>query len=406
MQRNIILNVSESKIQNPDELKPEKSKHNTHKSNSKEKENKFQTPLNPKNDISYSNLQVPESIQLSDGKRVHIKLSQNHNDIPSFGLSDIKSNHPQTYTDYGRIIFNSSDDSDDDDIDMNDDISTKMRYSPVEKYENITLKNYIKKNSLIPLKFIKRHYKKFKALGNILLKKNKEEKIQDFIKLEEEKESKEATPEPESMKPSKLNKVKSFMQYNLVENVFTQEPYHEKSPIHRFLPYYKKNEEKYKKNLLIYIREHNNANKPKSVNCKYAEYISNNSNEKPSDSDKIYFCDVKRKKVISTRKTFAFDKDIYQYKLTNGVNIISKKDPLKFKFFFDDDIGFDSHWQAPLIESRADDDIETDDEIMHLARDRCLDDLNDGLYDWNKNKHMCRNYRLAKKIKKISEKSS
>ena len=74
-------------------------------------------------------------------------------------------------------------------------------------------------------------------------------------------------------------------------------------------------------------------------------------------------------------KVFNTEKNLYNYSLINGKNKMDYEHPKKFRFYFDDDIGFNSSWQSPLIIANGDDDIETDDEVLNMAEEKCMEDL-------------------------------
>ena len=92
------------------------------------------------------------------------------------------------------------------------------------------------------------------------------------------------------------------------------------------------------------------------------------------------------------------EKNLYTYKLINGHIYVDFDHPKKFKFFFDNDIGFDKSWQSPLITANGDDDVETDDEVLGMAEEKCKEDLDEGITSWNKSNRMCRNFLLAKRL--------
>ena len=92
---------------------------------------------------------------------------------------------------------------------------------------------------------------------------------------------------------------------------------------------------------------------------------------------------------------------MYNYYLIDGKNRVDYAHTVKFRFFFDNDIGFNHSWQSPLIVANGDDDVETDDEVLGMAEEKCMDDLVEGINTWNKSARLCRNYVLAKRLNKI-----
>ena len=87
--------------------------------------------------------------------------------------------------------------------------------------------------------------------------------------------------------------------------------------------------------------------------------------------------------------------------MANGKNRVDYSNPVKFRFYFDNDIGFNHSWQSPLIVANGDDDVETDDEVLGMAEEKCMDDLVEGINTWNKSARLCRNFVLGKRMNKI-----
>ena len=331
--------------------------------NKKEEEQRsksvYKTPYVSKNeDISYSKMEMPISYQLTNGKCVRLRNSQNEYGLNlecqnNRNLNNLNSNSDSSVTSQ-----------------MFDSLILKNEKKSLSK-DNNSLLNYGKNGSVYPMKFVKHHQRK-------------------LLKEESQKVSKGAE-----------NEFKTYKKYNLIINPSYK--YNKKfvsSPIHKFLPYCKKNDELYKKNLISYIR--NGAlgifNSAKSVSCLFAKYTGNNSNEKPKDDELNFFLLKKKKKIYSNKKVFAAEKDLYTYCLINGKNRVDYSHPKKFRFFFDNDIGFNRSWQSPLIVANGDDDVETDDEVLNMAEEKCMDDLVEGINTWNKSSRLCRNFVLIKKI--------
>ena len=175
------------------------------------------------------------------------------------------------------------------------------------------------------------------------------------------------------------------------------------SPIHKFLPYCKKDDEIYKKKLINYIRTEapNLIGGAKSTGGIFAKYIKHNEIEKNKGDDNSFYILKKKKKIYSTKKVFAAEKNLYNYCLIDGKNKVDYEHPKKFRFFFDNDIGFNYSWQSPLIVANGDDDVETDDEVLNMAEEKCMDDLIEGINTWNKSSRLCRNYTLVKKLNRL-----
>ena len=307
-------------------------------------------------------MEMPESYQLTNGKCIRLRNSQRsksyydydiqNNDI-NLMIQTKSSNKTQTSN---SILIN-----------QNEKLLSSSK-------DNHSLFSYGKGNIIYPMKFVKHHQKKImKEESQKILKQNNE------------------------------NEIKTYKKFNLMINPSYK--YNKKfmnSPIHKYLPYCKKNDEKYKKNLISYIRNGlpvlNGGTK--SVTCAFADYIKNNRNKKIKEDEFHFYFLKKKKKIYSTMKVFNTEKNLYNYSLINGKNKMDYEHPKKFRFYFDDDIGFNSSWQSPLIIANGDDDIETDDEVLNMAEEKCMEDLVEGINAWNKSSRICRNYVLAKKLNK------
>ena len=324
----------------------------------------YKTPYISKNgDISYSKMEMPVSYQLTNGKCVRLRNSQKEyyginleDELNKSNLNNIDSNSNSSNT---SQIF--------------DSYILKKEKKSLSK-DNNSLADYGKNKCVYPMKFLKHHKKKL---------------------LKEESQKIGQGPE---------NEIKTYKKFNLMINpTYKYNKKYLSSPIHKYLPYCKKNDEQYKKNLISYIRNRIPGidTGAKSVSCPFAKYAENNSNEKPKDDDIHFFFIKKKKKIYSTKKVFAAEKDLYNYCLIDGKNRVDYKHPKKFRFFFDNDIGFNHSWQSPLIVANGDDDVETDDEVLNMAEEKCMDDLIEGINTWNKSSRLCRNYVLVKKINRI-----
>jgi hypothetical protein len=328
---------NESKINNIVLKKEEKEENN----------DIYETPLNSKNneDISYSKIEMPISYQLTNGRCIRLRNSQRsknlYDNISSIKIDSKSSN--SSIMDNNIIIH---------------------KNEKTKSLSKDSLFSYGKKKYIYPMNFIKHHRKKLM----------KEEKIKEFI--DEKKES--------------------YKKYNLMINPSYK--YNKKfisSPIHKYLPYCKKNDEEYKKNLISYIRNESNSG-AKTVSCIYADYVNNNNFVE--EKDLIFYSLKKKRKIYSTKKVFAVEKNLFSYCLINGKNKVDYNHPNKFMFYFDNDIGFNFSWQSPLIIANGDDDVETDDEVLNMAEEKCMDDLIEGINSWNKSSRLCRNYLIQKKM--------
>lgn len=336
---------------------------------SKPSESQYKTPNVCKEvDTSYSKLEMPVSYQLTNGKCIRLQKSEISNSVLDSEINEEISINEENIRD--STLLELCEESSE---------SEKENKKSINKInDNKSFMNYGKKKVIYPMKFIKRHYNK------LLYNTSQEEsqKIRETIE----------------------NKFKSYKKFNLMINPSFKYSHHfNSSPIHKFLPYCKKNDENYKHNLIKYIKQENPfiSSGTRSVTGIFAKYVNSNTNEIPYNGDKDYLVNKKKKKIYSTRKIFAVEKNLYPYKLISGQIYVDYNHPIKFKFYFDNDIGFEKSWQNPLITSNGDDDVETDDEVMEMAKQKCKEDLEEGINSWNKSNRLCRNYLLVKKINNI-----
>ena len=329
----------------------------------------YKTPyISNNDDVSYSKMEMPVSYQLTNGRCVHLRNSQRSKNYYDYNISENENEPNNSYNMYSKSSIISQID--------NSFINYKREREKSFTKRNNSLMNYGKSNCIYPLKFVKHHQKK-------LLREESQKVLKTNYNID--------------------NEIKTYKKFNLMENPSYK--YNKKflsSPIHKYLPYCKKNDEKYKKNLISYIRNKApNIDGAKSVSCAFAKYAKNNNNEKPKQDDKIFFFVKKKKKIYSTKKIFMVEKNLYNYCLIDGKNKVDYEHPRKFRFFFDNDIGFNYSWQSPLIVTNGDDDVETDDEVLNMAEEKCMDDLVEGINTWNKSSRLCRNYLLVKKLNRL-----
>ena len=328
---------------------------------SKISSSKYKTPcIFKQEETSYSKLEMPVSYQLTNGKCIRLQKSQISNSLIESEFNEI--NEEIAENSLKKLCEESS----------SEKIENKHK---INFLDNKSFINYGKNDVLYPMKFIKRHYNK--------LIDNSSREQSDKIRKNIE------------------NLLKSYKKFNLMINPKYKYAHHfTSSPIHKFLPYCKKDDESYKQNLISYIRKGipTISTGTRSTSGIYAKYAKSNTNEIPYNGDKNFFIFNKRKKIYSTKKIFAVEKNLYTYKLINGHIYVDFDHPKKFKFFFDNDIGFDKSWQSPLITANGDDDVETDDEVLGMAEEKCKEDLDEGITSWNKSNRMCRNFLLAKRL--------
>ena len=340
----------------------------------------YKTPYNSKNeDLDYSKMEMPVSYQLTNGKCIRLRNSQQSKSF--IETENEKLNlyeRPQSIHNNNcdiSIKLNIESKSDNNEINHDKSIITINNRKLIEdesKSRN-SLISYGRNNYIYPMKFIKHHKKKYlKELSQ------------------------------ESKRESKSER-KTYKKFDLMVNPSYK--YNKKfisSPIHKYLPYCKKDDEVYKKNLIRYIRTEapNLLGGAKSVGGFFAKYVKNNEKKNKEDENNFYLL-KKQKKIYSTKKIFAVEKNLYNYSLIDGKNRVDYSHPRKFNFYFDRDIGFNQSWQSPLIIANGDDDVETDDEVLGMAEEKCMDDLVEGINTWHKSSRLCRNFVIANRLNKI-----
>ena len=340
----------------------------------------YKTPYNSKNeDLDYSKMEMPVSYQLTNGKCIRLRNSQQSKSF--IETENEKLNlyeRPQSIHNNNcdiSIKLNIESKSDNNEINHDKSISTINNRKLIEdesKSRN-SLISYGRNNYIYPMKFIKHHKKKYlKELSQ------------------------------ESKRESKSER-KTYKKFDLMVNPSYK--YNKKfisSPIHKYLPYCKKDDEVYKKNLIRYIRTEapNLLGGAKSVGGIFAKYVKNDEKKNKEDENNFYLL-KKQKKIYSTKKIFAVEKNLYNYSLIDGKNRVDYSHPRKFNFYFDRDIGFNQSWQSPLIIANGDDDVETDDEVLGMAEEKCMDDLVEGINTWHKSSRLCRNFVIANRLNKI-----
>lgn len=130
------------------------------------------------------------------------------------------------------------------------------------------------------------------------------------------------------------------------------------------VPLNKMNDEKYK-----LLKMHNLKKKslPEYKSCtKFDEYYK--PFEKTIDNKNEYFLLKKKKSVYSTAKHMILE-----------LNLSNKNKEKSFPLYKDQDIGVYEYWQVPLIESKIDEDNDSDNEQINLATKVCNLDLYEGI---------------------------
>ena len=218
----------------------------------------YKTPYNSKNeDFDYSKMEMPVSYQLTNGKCIRLR-----NSPPS--KSYLESDNDKLNL-YEKSNINNKDCN----YDMSLNINVESKSSDYNESSMITINNgklnddesksknsllsYGKSNYIYPMKFIKHHKKK---LGKEL---------------------------SQGTKHGSKSERKTYKKFDLMINpAFKYNQKFISSPIHKFLPYCKKDDETYKKKLIKYIRTEapNLIGGAKSTGGVFAKYIKNKDNER------------------------------------------------------------------------------------------------------------------------------
>lgn len=194
----------------------------------------------------------------------------------------------------------------------------------------------------------------------------------------------------------------SFRKFKLMKNIFSEKKNCDVSPIHKYLPYHKKNDENYKHNLLRYLRHRSfpyartqykfNMNKIKDNNNNntynnnnFNNYNSNINTHHKIQNDVIGLI----KKYRSVKKIYKDQFCFYKTKVIEGNNINTY--PVWFTFYNDKDIGLKHKWQEPLQVAELDDDVETDAEQLYYSEKKIFKDLKGGINDFTNLPNFCRN---------------
>ena len=196
------------------------------------------------------------------------------------------------------------------------------------------------------------------------------------------------------------NKEVNYKDYNLIKNCYAD--LKSSSPIHQFLPYCYKNDEKYKMRLFKFIKDGKFENS-RSTSGKYFHFLNDemkfNKNIIKKNSfitEKDYFKNKKIKKIFSTKKIFISERIFYNTIIINGQTLIDKNNPIKFEIFFDRDIGFEKKWQKDLKETDMDDDVASDDDTLKYASDKIYEDIEEGIENYTRSRFRLRNLKYIK----------
>ena len=130
------------------------------------------------------------------------------------------------------------------------------------------------------------------------------------------------------------------------------------------VPLNKMNDEKYK---LLRMHHLKKKSLPEYKSCtKFEDYYK--PFEKSLDKKNEYYLLKRKKGIYSNTKNM-----ILEFTLKNG------KKEQSFPLYKDNDIGIYEYWEVPLIESKADEDNDSDEEQINLAKKVCNLDLMEGI---------------------------
>ena len=130
------------------------------------------------------------------------------------------------------------------------------------------------------------------------------------------------------------------------------------------VPLNKMNDEKYK---LLRMHHLKKKSLPEYKSCtKFEDYYK--PFEKSLDKKNEYYLLKRKKGIYSNTKNM-----ILEFTLKNG------KKEQSYPLYKDNDIGIYEYWEVPLIESKADEDNDSDEEQINLAKKVCNLDLMEGI---------------------------
>ena len=136
------------------------------------------------------------------------------------------------------------------------------------------------------------------------------------------------------------------------------------------VPLNKMNDEKYK---LLRMHHLKKKTLPEYKSCtKFEDYYK--PFEKTFDKKNEFFLLKRKKCIYSNTKNI-----ILEFKLKNG------QKEKNFPMYRDSDIGIYEYWEVPLIESKVDEDNDSDEEQINLAKKVCDLDLSEGIKYVQKN---------------------
>ena len=217
-------------------------------------------------------------------------------------------------------------------------------------------------------------------------KKNNDNKIKDIILLKMPRNFVKRNKKYYNNK-NILNEDKSYNNYGLIKNKKILN-----TPINKYLPYYKINDENYKAKIFQFYKK-DIFSHFRSLNSKFYEYNNNigtffNDNDILNPNFNKNFFSNKKRKLISNQKIYKGYKPFYFTKIYNGENIEIYNNPIYFPYYYDNDIGFNLKWQKEITETELDDDVETDEEVLYYSERKIRNDLKEGIQKYKEN-YLC-----------------
>ena len=136
------------------------------------------------------------------------------------------------------------------------------------------------------------------------------------------------------------------------------------------VPLNKMNDEKYK---LLKMHHLKKKSLPEYKSCtKFEDYYK--PFEKSLERKNEFYLLKRKKPIYSNNKSM-----VLEFSLKN------KNKEINFPLYKDQEIGIYEYWQVPLIESKVDEDIDSDEEQINLAKKVCHLDLQEGIKYIEKN---------------------
>jgi hypothetical protein len=166
---------------------------------------------------------------------------------------------------------------------------------------------------------------------------------------------------------------------------------------HPYLPMKYKNDERYKKKLINFLR----GPQGEAIKTETQKFNLKRKFSQAFDGNLSKFCENfggQLRKVNSEKKIFESHIAFYDNRALQKLEKTQMKpiSPQYFKYYYDKQIGFSAKWQHQLKNSDMDDDVETDEDQLRAADRHTSRELGDGIRYYLKNKNNVRNINLLK----------